>query len=143
MADDGYLRLTYTAFLRLRFRPHLVWPDDSLLAELAQESLDIRRAGYCEWVSSLERGRNSTNRLASIGWAWMETHEYRLLLVPGGVQSNLRLLSDDSRDLGTCSTQLLLSDWLDNLAWQESTHQSLVGTRQRHSTPAGRTWGSA
>lgn len=144
MADDGYLRLTYTAFLRLQFRPHMVWPDASLLEELAhaQEDLRILSAGHCEWVASLERSP-SICRLASVGWAWMETQENRLLVAPGGVQSNLRLLSDDNMDLGSRTTQLLLAEWLDEAAWQESTRQALGDARPRALASAGRTWGSA
>lgn len=144
MADDGYLRLTCTAFLRLQFRPHMVWPDASLLEELAhaQVGLGIRRAGHCEWVASLEPPP-STGRLVSVGWAWMETLESRLLLAPGGVQSNLRLLSDDNMDLGSRTTQLLLAEWLDEAAWQESTRQALGDARPQALASARRTWGSA
>ncbi|MGN6739722.1 DUF4902 domain-containing protein [Dyella sp.] len=144
MADDGYLRLTCTAFLRLQFRPHMVWPDASLLEELAHArvGLGIRRAGHCEWIAPLEPP-SSTVRLVSVGWAWMETLENRLLAAPGGIQSNLRLLSDDNMDLGPRTTQLLLAEWLDEAAWQESTRQALGDLRPRALASARRTWGSA
>lgn len=129
MADDGYIRLTYTAFLQLRFQPHMAWGDDGLRDELLREGFPIQRAGYCEWTSPPDPAGMSSDKLVSLGWAWMESLRHRILMVPQGIQSNVMLISDDLTDLGSSLTHDLLSHWLDAQAWQGLMMQSLGEAR--------------
>lgn len=115
--DDGYIRLTYKAFCRLQFLPHMAWDDNELHSELLEEGLRVSRAGYCEWTAPAGLHDMRPNRMISLGWAWMEVADLRLLLVPYGIQSNVMLLADDRTDLGTSATNRVLSAWLDRQHW--------------------------
>lgn len=123
MINDGYIRLTYTAFLRLRFHTHMTWKDDELRTELVQDGFSVVRAGYCEWTS--HPADTVTDQLISLGWAWMEASGCELRLVPGGIQSNVMFILGDERDMGIRATRQWLSHWLDTQPWQQSVTPSL------------------
>lgn len=139
MADDGYIRLTYTAFLQLRFQPHMAWGDDELRDELLRDGFPIHRAGYCEWTSPTGPVGMPSDRLISLGWTWMESPRHRILLVPHSIQSNVMLIADDRTELGSSMTHELLSQWLDAQAWQGLMMQWLgdVGRTTSTGTAAG------
>ena len=117
MVDDGYIRLTYEAFCLLRFLPHMAWDDNELRDELLQEGHPVSRAGYCEWTAPAAPHDMRPDRMISLGWAWMEVPDRRLLLVPYGIQSNVMLVSDGRTDLGTSATHEMLAGWLDLQHW--------------------------
>lgn len=111
---DGYLRMTFDAFIRLTFVRKLAWEDADVAREIRAESISVHRAGYCEWVSE---GRYPL----SVGWTWFETDAGSLFVSPDGVNSNLMLVDLKRYDLGASRTNELLRTWLSGVAWQPET----------------------
>jgi hypothetical protein len=124
---DGYIRLTYKAFLDLRFEKREAWEDENLRMELAGEGTWARRAGYCEWIATREQPPPYEPRLASLGWTWIQGHENRATLLADGLSSNIMLISDGAYDLGLVETQKLLSRWLSEHPWQTELTARIQG----------------
>lgn len=110
---DGYIRLTFEAFASLNFQRKLVWQDKDLQQELIVEDVPASCAGYCEWAteSALQ---------VSIGWAWFGVADGRRFIAPGGISSNVMLVTQTRYDLGTHRTDELLRAWLSGESWQTS-----------------------
>ena len=111
-SSDGYVRLTFSQFIHLAFPHKLAWEDRALCEELLFEDIPASRAGYCEWATD--------NVLAqvSIGWAWFCFADERKFLVPGGVSSNVMLLTEAQYDMGAVKTSELLQAWISSQHWQ-------------------------
>jgi len=108
---DGYIRLTFDAFSSLNFQRKLVWEDKGLQQDLIVEDVPALCAGYCEWATegALQ---------VSIGWAWFGLADGRKLIAPGGISSNVMLVTQTSYDLGMHRTDELLRAWLSGESWQ-------------------------
>lgn len=119
MILDGYIRLTYKAFLDLRFERREVWEDEDLRMELVREGASATRAGYCEWTAHRTRPPAHEPKLASLGWTWIERHGGAPTPIEDGLSSNIMLLCDGSYDLGAEETCRLLHRWLSDQPWQE------------------------
>jgi hypothetical protein len=109
---DGYVRLSFDELLKVDFNQKSYWEDRSLIDDLAEEHLRASNAGYCEWA-----GRHSGQNI-SIGWAWFETEKAQICLAPGGLSSNLMLMSSKYYDVGMQTTSTLLLSWLDGIDWK-------------------------
>ena len=118
MILDGYIRLTYKAFLELRFDKHEAWEDEDLRMELVQEGTSAMRAGYCEWTASRDYAPAHEPKLASVGWTWIEGIGGDTTPIVDGLSSNIMLLSEQSYDLGVEETQRRLHRWLAERPWQ-------------------------
>jgi hypothetical protein len=113
---DGYVRLQFSTFCDLPFEQRSLIPDDDLRDELLAENLPVSTAGYCEWADA------SSPVLISVGWAWFTTEAFGTkYMAPGGVSSNVMLISRDLADLGMQRTQELLTAWLVGTSWQIDT----------------------
>ena len=113
---DGYIRLQFNAFCALAFEQRTLYPDEDLRDELLDEDLPVVTAGYCEWVDA------SSGIVVTVGWAWFTTESFGTkYMAPGGVSSNVMLLSRELHDLGMRRTQELLTAWLVSKPWQIDT----------------------
>src|SRR5258708_2496227 len=111
-SSDGYIRLTYAYFCKLLFRHRSSISDNALREELASQIIPAVRAGYCDWMD------DSTMAQVSVSWAWFAIAEgVPELLAPGGVNSNVMLVSARGRDLGWSRTDQLLQRWLTRRQW--------------------------
>jgi hypothetical protein len=110
---DGYIRLTFDAFSSLNFQRKLAWEDEGLQQDLNVEDVPAFCAGYCEWATdgALQ---------ISIGWAWFGLADGRKFIAPGGINSNVMLVTQTSYDLGMHRTDELLRAWLSGESWQTS-----------------------
>jgi Domain of unknown function (DUF4902) len=108
---DGYIRLTFDAFSRLHFQRKLAWEDEDLQQDLIVEDVPAFCAGYCEWATA---GAHQV----SIGWAWFGLADGRKFIAPGGINSNVMLVTQTSYDLGMHRTDELLRAWLSGESWQ-------------------------
>jgi hypothetical protein len=115
-AADGYLRLQFNAFCALPFEQRTLYADEELRDELLDEDLPVATAGYCEWTD------DSCGAVVTVGWAWFTTEAFGTkYMAPGGVSSNVMLLSREGNDLGMLRTQELLTGWLVGKPWQIET----------------------
>lgn len=110
---DGYIRLTFETFSNLNFQRKLAWADKDLQQELILDDIPAFCAGYCEWAT------DDTPPI-SIGWAWFEVADGRKFIAPGGISSNVMLITHTHYDLGMHKTNELLLGWLSGESWQSS-----------------------
>jgi Domain of unknown function (DUF4902) len=111
---DGYIRLTFDAFSSLNFQRKLAWEDDGLQQDLIVDDIPASCAGYCEWATEDAPAK------VSIGWAWFSLADGRTFVAPGGMSSNVMLVTATGYDLGTHKTSELLHAWLAREPWQAS-----------------------
>ncbi len=109
---DGYVRLSFDELLKVDFNQKSSWEDRTLVDDLAEEGLHACNAGYCEWAARYD-GEN-----ISMGWAWFETKDAQICLAPGGLSSNLMLITSKHYDVGMHRTSKLLQCWLDGVDWR-------------------------
>jgi hypothetical protein len=113
-SEDGYIRLTFQRFCKLNFSQRLTIADDDLRSDLLAQDVPAFSAGYCDWLDI------STTVHVSVGWAWFATdNNAPQLLAPGGMSSNVMIMSPDGYDLGPAKTDELLKAWLSSQAWQD------------------------
>lgn len=110
LSFDGYVRLTFDAFIRLTFGQRSMWEDAELASELRAADVPAAQAGYCEWST---QGRV----VVSLGWGWFRSGRGPRFVAPGGVSSNLMLITPMHYDLGTRGTGDLLRSWLSGVNW--------------------------
>jgi hypothetical protein len=109
---DGYVRMTFEVFTGLEFTLRKSWEDGTLTDDLRCEGIEARHAGYCEW-------QTDATQAVSMGWAWFERPDGRLAVAPGGISTNVMLVTPKtSYDLGQAKTEELLQAWLDGERWQ-------------------------
>lgn len=108
---DGYVRMTFDAFMQLTFPHKLAWEDSELNCELRAESFPACRAGYCEWDTC-------ESVAVSVGWAWFAIADGTVFVAPGYVNSNLMFVTQNRFDLGPLKTSELLRAWLSSLQWR-------------------------
>jgi len=115
MSLDGYIRMTFDAFTKLEFTLRRSWEDEALHEDLRSEGIETSCAGYCEW------GTDAT-RSVSIGWAWFGLPCGRLAVAPGGISTNVMLVTRRTRyDLGQSKTDELLQVWLASEPWDSAS----------------------
>jgi hypothetical protein len=118
-SPDGYIRLSLASLAALRFVHLFSHVDDEFRDELQAQTLPVYCAGYSEWQSE-------TQPAISLGWGWFIQSVWGdLLLAPGGVRSNLMLVSAHGYDLGPADTSELLGGWLQELDWQGRVNTAL------------------
>lgn len=109
---DGYIRMTFEAFTKLEFTLRKSWKDSTLNDDLRHEGIEACQAGYCEWETD-------DTQAVSIGWAWFECPDGRLAIAPGGISTNVMLVTPkNSYDVGQAKTEALLQAWLSGEHWQ-------------------------
>lgn len=118
---DGYIRLTFDAFLNLHFSRKLAWEDEELQQDLIVGDVPASCAGYCEWATA-------DVHQVSIGWAWFDGADGRRYIAPGGISSNLMLVTPACYDLGMHRTAELLQAWLSGESWQTGETAAAPGS---------------
>ena len=118
LSSDGYIRLTFEQFLRLRLAHLCSGLDESeiRLTPGAEGACATTISGYTEWVSDDLPARP----MVTIGWSWA------LVGRNGGVRCvpvdppghNLMFLDTQGRDVGLRATTALLYHWLERFDWQ-------------------------
>lgn len=129
LSADGFIRLTYERFLRIRLEHLCSGLDDTgghtrLSAEGAYATAI---AGYTEWVSA---GALS-QPVVTIGWSWA------LVGACGGARCipvdvpghNLMFLDSRGNDLGLKVTTYRLQNWLQQFDWQPQVLSAVGAVR--------------
>lgn len=111
---DGYVRITFDALSELAFVRKHAWEDEDLRTDFVRDDIPACKAGYCEWIA------DHIAQQISIGWAWFGLKDGRIFLAPGGLSSNVMLVSPEHYDLGMHRTHELLQCWISDEAWQYS-----------------------
>lgn len=84
--SDGYVRVPEHTLSKLKLVHLSSGIDDGLLAELRDDAINARSAGYTEWHSASGRG----NAHLCVGWDWYLDGASGAFLIAGGdVRSNM------------------------------------------------------
>ncbi len=123
VSNDGYMRLTLSAFRALALR-HLfsaLDEDPHASAHHATGASIASIFGFTEWVSD-------TTPAVSLGWDWrINTSGRRPRYVRDGeVRSNLMLIEPGLGDLGDVATSATLCAAVDALAWDTEIDQYIT-----------------
>jgi len=121
---DGYIRITFDVFSSLNFQQKLAWEDEGLQQDLIVDDIPASCAGYCEWATE------AASAQVSVGWAWFSLADGRTFVAPGGMSSNVMLVTQAGYDLGMHKTNELLQAWLARETWQPG--ESAVGPAVLH-----------
>lgn len=129
LSADGFIRLTYEQFLRIRLE-HLCSGLDDTAGHTrlsAEGAYTTAIAGYTEWVSADILSQPAV----TIGWSWalVGTHGAARCIpidVPG---HNLMFLDSLGSDLGLKVTTYRLQNWLQQFDWQPQVLSAVGATR--------------
>lgn len=114
---DGYIRMTFEAFAELDFIQRWSWEDSGLSEDLILDGIEVLSAGYNEWATG-------GSCRVSVGWAWFDSPDGRRCIAPGGVSSNVMLVTPRCYDLGSTKTGELLRAWVSTADWT-APHEKL------------------
>lgn len=123
LSADGYVRLTLDTLLTIRFSHSISGVyEDTLISAGEGASLSVTY-GYTEWVST-------TKPLLSLGWDWQlggsqATLQYSYSRVDCPY-SNVMIIDEQMRDLGTPKTAALLESIIDLMRWQTEVDKHIV-----------------
>lgn len=120
LSRDGYVRLTFDAFLLAEIEHLCSGIDEDKPSSSGAGASHSSITGYTEWVSH-------SSPAITIGWDWQLTGMQgapRLIQV-GTPGSNLMFVDRHGNDLGPERTRQLLVDWLGVFNWQSETLRAL------------------
>ncbi|MGK8207418.1 DUF4902 domain-containing protein [Burkholderia cenocepacia] len=122
-SPDGYVRLPASALAELALDHVASGLDASLLAELRDNAIDARLAGYTEW----QRPGPGT-AYVTVGWDWyLERASGAFMLAGHDVRSNLMAIDASGTDLGMSGTAAVLAARLARLDWAASVASAILG----------------
>jgi hypothetical protein len=114
LLNDGYVRMTLSAFYALQFHQHMCLQDPDLLEDFWCEGIPAINAGYYELVC------DDTQPAVSVGCAWyVATGKSDVMIEKNDVSSNVMFLDAHGNDYGTQYSRVVIQNWL------------CSGTRQR------------
>jgi hypothetical protein len=129
VSQDGYLRLTLSAFRAIALR-HLfsgLDTDTEAPDHYAAGASAASILGFTEWVSE-------TTPAVSLGWDWrLDTNAGTPRYVRDGeVRSNIMLIEPGLGDLGDLATSATLSAAVDALSWAAETNHYITNNYGWH-----------
>ena len=118
---DGYVRLTLEQFQAIPLVHLLSGLDPDEFPPLHEGASQTDISGYTEWVSE-------TAPIITLGWDWrMEGASGQTRYLRTGLpRSNIMLLDDLRRDLGSAKTAKLLEAAIDKTAWQAAVQRHIT-----------------
>ncbi|GAU03866.1 hypothetical protein BSLA_02r1071 [Burkholderia stabilis] len=98
--------------------------DSSLLAELRDNAIDARVAGYTEW----QRTAGAGAPYVTIGWDWyLERATGTFVIAGGDVRSNVMAVDATGADIGMFQTAVALAARLARIDWPAAVASALLG----------------
>ncbi|AFQ50140.1 DUF4902 domain-containing protein [Burkholderia cepacia] len=123
-SPDGYVRLSESALAALALDHVASGVDASLLAELRDNTIDARLAGYTEW----QRPASAGVAYLTVGWDWyLERATGTFVIAGGDVRSNIMAVDATGADLGMFRTAAVLATRLACIDWPAAVASSLLG----------------
>ncbi|MBU2839265.1 DUF4902 domain-containing protein [Acidithiobacillus thiooxidans] len=121
LSPDGYVRLTLEQFQAIPLVHLLSDLDHDEYPPLHEGASQTHISGYTEWVSE-------TAPIITLGWDWrMEGASGQIhYLRTGFPRSNVMLVDDQRRDLGSTITAKLLEATIDKADWQAVIQRHLM-----------------
>jgi hypothetical protein len=113
-SSDLYLRIPLVGLNDLRLLHLHSEIDHSIVIspEIEHVSSDLRLRGYTEWIATFH------GRHLSLGWDWYEMEPGALaILDPALLRTNVMLVNEQQRDVGTERTNICLLGLIRNTDW--------------------------
>lgn len=132
-SPDGYVRLSEGAMAALALDHVTSGLDASLLAELRDNAIDARLAGYTEWQRTARAGV----AYVTVGWDWyLERATGAFVIAGGDVRSNVMAVDATGTDIGMFRTTAALAARLACIDWPAAVVSALLGrTDAYHAGP--------
>ncbi|MDR8727059.1 DUF4902 domain-containing protein [Burkholderia pseudomultivorans] len=128
-SPDGYVRLPASALAGLALDHVASGLDASLLAELRDNAIDARVAGYTEW----QRPASPGVAYVTVGWDWyLERATGAFMLAGHDVRSNLMAIDATGADIGMSGTAAALAARLAHLDWAAAVASAILGHDAAH-----------
>ena len=123
-SPDGYVRLSEGALAVLVLDHVASGLDASLLAELRDNAIDARLAGYTEW----HRAASAGVAYVTLGWDWyLERATGTFVIAGGDVRSNVMAVDAKGADIGMFRTAAALAARLTGIDWPAAVASALRG----------------
>ncbi|PXX22226.1 DUF4902 domain-containing protein [Burkholderia sp. MS455] len=123
-SPDGYVRLSEGALAALALDHVTSGLDTSLLAELRDNAIDARLAGYTEWQRTARAGVP----YVTVGWDWyLERATGTFVITGGDVRSNVMAVDATGADIGMFRTATALVARLACIDWHAAVASALLG----------------
>ncbi|MGS0896370.1 DUF4902 domain-containing protein [Burkholderia stagnalis] len=123
-SPDGYVRLSESGLARLALDHVTSGLDASLLAELRDNAIDARLAGYTEW----QRAAGIGVAYVTVGWDWYLERATGMFVMAGvDVRSNLMAVDTAGADLGMTRTAAALAARLTGIDWPAAIASAILG----------------
>ncbi|CAB3762060.1 hypothetical protein GQ57_09795 [Burkholderia sp. MSh2] len=123
-SPDGYVRLSESALAALALDHVASGLDASLLAELRDNAIDARIAGYTEW----HRAARAGVAYVTVGWDWyLERATGTFVIAGGDVRSNVMAVDAAGADIGMFRTAAALAARLACIDWPAAVASALRG----------------
>ncbi|WP_446901442.1 DUF4902 domain-containing protein [Burkholderia sp. YIM B11467] len=120
---DGYVRLTEGSLAVLALDHVASGLDASLLAELRDNAIDARLAGYTEW----HRAARAGVPYVTVGWDWYLERATGMFVIAGGdVRSNVMVVDATATDIGMFRTAAALAARLARIDWPAAVTSALL-----------------
>ncbi|HIC7209618.1 DUF4902 domain-containing protein [Burkholderia stabilis] len=121
---DGYVRLSEGALAALAIDHVASGLDASLLAELRDNAIDARLAGYTEWQRTARAGV----AYVTVGWDWyLERATGTFVIAGSDVRSNVMIVDATGTDIGMFRTAAALAARLASIDWAAAVASALLG----------------
>ncbi|MBY4829487.1 DUF4902 domain-containing protein [Burkholderia dolosa] len=128
-SPDGYVRLSESALAALALDHVASGVDSSLLAELRDNAIDARLAGYTEW----ERPAAAGVAYLTVGWDWyLERATGTFVIASGDVRSNVMVVDATGADIGMFRTAAALAARLAQFDWAAAVASAVLRCNDAH-----------
>jgi len=120
MPSDGYVRISLADLGKLTLQLLFADSDPDIEAQLTASGLTLRQAGYCEWIGSVD------NAHITLGLDLLTLDDQpRPIMAPGGIGTNVKIISQSGYDLQPELSHTLLSEALKSKGWEEKLSRHL------------------
>lgn len=119
---DYRIRVKTSTLTELLWQHSLSYVDDEVLRHCNIPALAMSQclAGGTEWISVFE------NKLISLGWDWIRSHDGSFsLVIANAPRSNLCLIDEKGYDMSPTETDERLTGFLSTFNWQECVSQAI------------------
>lgn len=119
--SDGYVRIPISVLPTIGLR-HLVSGMDPSIATV-DPSVKPTVTGFTEWVGTWN------TMTITVGWDWGVVHGSVVVINPGEVRSNVRLVSENYQPVQKALSEMHMLKWIESAPWRDIATRDLSGQR--------------
>jgi hypothetical protein len=119
--SDGYVRIPISVLPTISLR-HLVSGVDPSIATV-DPRVKPTVTGFTEWVGAWN------TMTITVGWDWGVLHGSVVVINPGEIRSNVRLVSDNCQSVQKALSETHMLKWIESMPWRDIATRDLFGQR--------------